>query len=126
MCIKVMDPKDWKALAASGPPWHGAIVGCVSAFVERVRCAAGRETMLYGGSYLAELGITDRMGAKWLAIARYTPTLPAQVVTRIGWDLGSVVLWQYCGDGTAGLAGYPSEALGVLFVTKQKKEGEAA
>jgi GH25 family lysozyme M1 (1,4-beta-N-acetylmuramidase) len=88
------------------------IVDCVTGFVERVRRAVGRETMLYGGSYLAELGITDRMGAKWLAIARYTPTLPTQVVTRIGWDLESLALWQYCGDGTAGLAGYPSEAPG--------------
>ena len=88
------------------------IIDCVSAFVEQVRRASGRNTMLYGGSYLAELGITQRMGATWLAIARYTPTLPTMVVTRIGWDLTSLALWQYCGDGVAGLPGYPQQAPG--------------
>jgi hypothetical protein len=52
------------------------------------------------------------MGARWLAIARYTPTLPTMVVTRIGWDLTSLALWQYCGDGVAELVDYPREAPG--------------
>jgi GH25 family lysozyme M1 (1,4-beta-N-acetylmuramidase) len=88
------------------------IIDCVTAFVERVRDSTGRDTMLYGGSFLAEQGITERMGAKWLAIARYTPTLPSMVITRIGWDLASLALWQYCGDGVAELSGYPREAPG--------------
>lgn len=88
------------------------VIECVEAFVARVRRATGRETILYGGSWLAELAITAHMGCRWLAIARYTPTLPTYVYQRIGWDRASLALWQYCGDGVANLAGYPRLAPG--------------
>jgi hypothetical protein len=68
--------------------------------------------LLYGGSWLADLGITTRMGCARLAIARYTPQLPVHVYERIGWDRASLALWQYCGDGVGYLAGYPREAPG--------------
>jgi len=88
------------------------VIDCVSAFAARIRAEIGRDTMLYGGSWLADLAITSRMGCRWLAIARYTPQLPAYVYERIGWDRASLALWQYCGDGTGYLAGYPREAPG--------------
>lgn len=88
------------------------VIDCVGAFVGRTHQRTGRETMLYGGSWLADLAITSRMGCRWLAIARYTPTLPAHVYERIGWDRACLTLWQYCGDGLAYLTGYPREAPG--------------
>lgn len=88
------------------------VIDCVGAFVARIHKATGRETMLYGGSYLYDLSIASRMGCRWLAIARYTPSLPTHVYERIGWDRKSLALWQYCGDGSAFLAGYPREAPG--------------
>jgi GH25 family lysozyme M1 (1,4-beta-N-acetylmuramidase) len=88
------------------------VVDCVSAFVARVHQRTGRETMLYGGSWLADLAITSRMGCRWLAIARYTPTLPTYVYERIGWDREHLALWQYVGDGVGYLQGYPREAPG--------------
>jgi GH25 family lysozyme M1 (1,4-beta-N-acetylmuramidase) len=88
------------------------VIDCVQAFADAIKSKLGRETMLYGGSWLADLAIASRMGCSWLAIARYTPTLPTYVVTRIGWDLSRLALWQYSGDGVAYLAGYPREAPG--------------
>lgn len=88
------------------------VIDCVSAFTERIRKHTGRDTMLYGGSWLADLAITSHMGCSWLAIARYTPTLPMHVYQRIGWDREHLALWQYCGDGAGYLAGYPREAPG--------------
>lgn len=88
------------------------VIDCTGAFVARVREVTGRDVMLYGGSYLAELGITSRMGCHRLAIARYTAHLPAHVYQRIGWAREALALWQYAGDGTAYLSGYPREAPG--------------
>lgn len=88
------------------------VIDCVSIFTDRIRKELGRSTMLYGGSWLAELGITSHMGCEWLAVARYTPTLPRMVYERIGWPLEKLVLWQYCGDGFGQLARYPREAPG--------------
>jgi GH25 family lysozyme M1 (1,4-beta-N-acetylmuramidase) len=80
------------------------------AFAERILEVCGARPTLYGGELLAALGITSHLGCDRLAIARYTPELPHAVVTRIGWDQPDE--WQYCGDGTAFLAGYPNEAPG--------------
>lgn len=88
------------------------VIDCVEAFVARIHSATGRETMLYGGSWLYDLSIRSRMGCRWLAIARYTPTLPHHVYERIGWDLPSLALWQYGGDGLGYLEGYPVVAPG--------------
>ncbi len=88
------------------------VIDCVGSFVQRVGHATGRDVMLYGGSWLYDLAITVRMGCRWLAIARYTPTLPTYVYQRIGWDREHLALWQYCGDGLGYLAGYPREAPG--------------
>jgi GH25 family lysozyme M1 (1,4-beta-N-acetylmuramidase) len=88
------------------------VIDCVGAFAARIRQQLGREVLLYGGSWLADLAITSRMDCAWLAIARYTPTLPTHVYERIGWDREHLALWQYSGDGTSYLAGYPRTAPG--------------
>ena len=88
------------------------VVDVTSAFADRIKQLTGKSTTLYGGSWLADLGITSRMGCSRLALARYAPTLPAIVYERIGWHLEHLMLWQYCGDGESHLAGYPATAPG--------------
>lgn len=93
------------------------VVDGVSAFVEHIKQLTGHWTMLYGGSWLRDLDITDRMGCKYLAIARYTPTLPPITYQRIGWDRANLALWQYAAAEDKGLmvdrlAGYPGAAPG--------------
>ncbi len=88
---------------------------CVYLFATQIAARLGKPCILYGNSWIYELGITSRMGCKHLAVARYTATLPATVYRRIGWDYPA--LWQYCGVDGSGhaiseLPGYPSEAPG--------------
>ncbi|BCJ39934.1 hypothetical protein GCM10010168_27930 [Actinoplanes ianthinogenes] len=84
------------------------IVECTTAFAERIRSQANQQTMLYGNGAMRDKGITDRMGCDWLWVPRYTALLPKNIYERAGWDLDSVAMWQYCGDGTGFLAGYPT------------------
>ena len=72
-----------------------------------VLAETGRAPMLYGGSWLRELRIKDRMGCQLLWTPRYTAKLPATSYTALGFDLTSTWGWQYCGDGEAKLPGYP-------------------
>lgn len=93
------------------------VIDCVTKFGDRVRALTGKWLMLYGGSYLYELGIKDRMGCRYLWIARYTETLPQAVYNRIGWDLQHLAMWQYCGVSGSGhaeakLKNYPTMAPG--------------
>lgn len=93
------------------------VIDRVTEFADRVRAHTGKWMMLYGGSYLYELGIQDRMGCRYLWTARYTDTLPSVTYTRIGWDLAHLAMWQYCGvagngHAEAKLKGYPSSAPG--------------
>lgn len=83
------------------------VIDGVSACAARIRELTGCSPTLYGGSYLADLGVRDHMGCARLAVARYTATLPTIVEQRIGWKLTDVLWWQYDGDGESHLAGYP-------------------
>lgn len=85
------------------------IIDCTGAFAARVREVTGQQVMLYGNGAMRDKGISDRMGCDWLWIPRYTATLPRQMYERAGWDLSAVAMWQYCGDGTAALPGYPTQ-----------------
>jgi hypothetical protein len=58
---------------------------------------------------MRDKSISDRMGCDWLWIPRYTATLPRDIYERAGWSLDRVAMWQYCGDGTAALPGYPQQ-----------------
>lgn len=79
------------------------VIDKVKKFTARVKDRSGRAVILYGGSWLRDLGIKDRMGCKYAWVARYTETLPANTYTSIGFDLKSLFAWQYAGlngDGT--------------------------
>lgn len=97
------------------PNWDASaqqIIDCTSEWAERVKANSDQQVMLYGNGAMRDKGISDRMNCDWLWIPRYTATLPAEIYTRAGWDLEHVALWQYCGDGTAYLAGYPNQIEG--------------
>jgi GH25 family lysozyme M1 (1,4-beta-N-acetylmuramidase) len=86
---------------------------CTTDFAAAIDHIAGRKTILYAGAWLAELGITSRMGCSLIWYPAYVPTLDRHVYERIGWDEESLFAWQYAGgfvDGkpTARLAGYPA------------------
>lgn len=88
------------------------IIDCTSQWAERVKKQTGQQVMLYGNGAMRDKSINDRMNCDWLWIPRYTPTLPAEMYTRAGWDVAHVALWQYCGDGEASLADYPNSVAG--------------
>lgn len=86
------------------------IIDCTTAFANRVEEKTGRKVMLYGNGAMRDRQISDRMGCSYLWCPRYTQTLPSEIYTRAGWDLASLVMWQYCGDGVGALIGYPMTA----------------
>lgn len=86
------------------------VIRSTTDFAAEIKRQTGKDTIFYGGSLIADLGIADRMGCAWLWIARYAPTLPPVIYERIGWDASALAGWQYCGDGESYLAGYPSVA----------------
>jgi GH25 family lysozyme M1 (1,4-beta-N-acetylmuramidase) len=88
------------------------IIDCTTAWAERVKSETEQEVMLYGNGAMRDKGIKDRMGCDWLWIPRYTATLPKLMYERAGWDLSRVAMWQYCGDGTSALAGFPNQVAG--------------
>ena len=97
------------------PNWDASaqqIIDCTSAWAERVGAETGQQVMLYGNGAMRDKRIADRMGCDWLWIPRYTAALPRDMYERAGWDLPSVAMWQYCGDGTASLPGYPRSVPG--------------
>lgn len=83
------------------------VIDCTTRFANVVHEATGRSVILYGGSFLRDLGIHDHMGCAALWVARYTPTLPVGTYSSIGWELPDLFGWQYAGDGVGQLAGYP-------------------
>jgi len=89
------------------------IIDCTSEWSEHVKAATGQQVMLYGNGAMREKQISNRMNCDWLWIPRYTPDLPRLMYERAGWDLPSVAMWQYCGDGAAELANYPRAVPGV-------------
>lgn len=84
--------------ASNGNPAAQQIIDCTSSFAETIKRETGRQTMLYGGSFLYDHAIKSRMGCSYLWIARYTATLPANVYERIGWSVDALWGWQYASD----------------------------
>ncbi len=84
------------------------IIDCTSAFADRIRERTDQQVMLYGNGAMRDKGISDRMRCDWLWVPRYTAQLPREIYERAGWSLDSVAMWQYCGDGTGSLKGYPT------------------
>jgi hypothetical protein len=86
------------------------VIDTTSAFAEAVRARTGRDVVLYGGWWLASMGLCDRMGCSWLWYPSCTETLPAESYERIGWTAGELLAWQYVEDGKGGPDGYPTRS----------------
>jgi GH25 family lysozyme M1 (1,4-beta-N-acetylmuramidase) len=86
------------------------IIDSTTAFAERVRAKTGRKVMLYGGAFLANKNIADKMGCSWLWYPSWTATLPPQSYERIGWTRDELLAWQYVGDNNGQLEGYPKKS----------------
>lgn len=88
------------------------IIDGVSTFAERVRAATGKAVIRYSGWWLAGKKPMHRMGCDLAWIAAYTARFPATHLTNVGFDFGSFLGWQYCGDGEEFLADYPGVSPG--------------
>jgi GH25 family lysozyme M1 (1,4-beta-N-acetylmuramidase) len=76
------------------------IEGSVSVLVDTLKREVGAQVVLYGGQWLAELGVRDRMGCSWLWYPAYVAALDRHAYERIGWDVDSLLAWQCAGfDG---------------------------
>ncbi len=66
--------------------------------------------ILYGRGAMRDLGINDKMGCDLV----WNPAYTAQMVTHglEAFALEDIVLWQYCGDGTAAIKTLPSTVPG--------------
>lgn len=79
-------------------------------FADRVLQRTGRRPILYGGSLIRSLGIKSRMGCAYLWIPEWSEsgTLDWNLVTEMGWNIDSTLLWQDVGDGSdTAPKGYP-------------------
>jgi GH25 family lysozyme M1 (1,4-beta-N-acetylmuramidase) len=85
------------------------VIDCVTACANRIRGRIGRRVILYGRGAMGELGINDRMGCDLVWNPSYTQTMHLHGLEA--WNLEDVVLWQYCGDGTAAVANLPRSVL---------------
>jgi GH25 family lysozyme M1 (1,4-beta-N-acetylmuramidase) len=83
------------------------VIDCCSRWANIVHEATGQKVILYGGSFLRDLGVTDRMSCSLVWVARYTSTLPVGTYASLGWTIDDLFAWQYVGDGFGALANYP-------------------
>jgi GH25 family lysozyme M1 (1,4-beta-N-acetylmuramidase) len=81
------------------------VIDCTTACAERLRSETGRDIMLYGRGAMRDLDIVDRMGCNVVWNPSYTRTMVRNGLEA--WDLKDIVLWQYCGDGTAAIETLP-------------------
>lgn len=103
------------------------VIDVCSRFAETILRETGRAPMLYGGSWLRELGIRDRMGCQLLWVPRYTATLPATTYTSLGFDLSNTWGWQYTDGTTCKLANYPcTTPIGKLDISTVIIDGGAS
>jgi GH25 family lysozyme M1 (1,4-beta-N-acetylmuramidase) len=86
------------------------VIDCVTACAYRIRERTGRRVILYGRGVMRDLGINDRMGCDLVWNPAYTSTMVRHGLEA--WTLEDVVLWQYCGDGTAAVASLPRSVPG--------------
>lgn len=77
------------------------IIDCTTACANRLREATGRNVILYGRGAMRDRGITSKMGCDAVWNPSYTATMVKNGLEA--WTLDDIVLWQYCGDGVAGI-----------------------
>lgn len=85
----------------------------ISTFAEVVLTETGRDTALYCGWWVREIGVRSKMGCRYVWPAAYTPRLDPHAYTDLGFTLDELLAWQYCGDGDSVLAGYPKTVPGL-------------
>lgn len=71
------------------------VVDISSQFSQRIRALTGKTPLLYAGSLIRDMGITDHMGFSQL----WTPQIDMQAAA---WSVSDYALWQYAGDGGRG------------------------
>lgn len=86
------------------------VIDCVSACAQQLKSELGSRVMLYGRGAMRDLGITDKMGCDVAWNPSYTPQMVRHGLEAF--QLDEIVLWQYCGDNTSYLAGYPHAVAG--------------
>ena len=86
------------------------VIDCVTACADRLRSQTGRRVLLYGRGAMRDLGINNRMGCDLVWNPSWTPH-PVRSGLE-AWTLEEMVLWQYCGDGTAAVANLPHTVAG--------------
>lgn len=86
------------------------VIDCTTACAERLKEQTGKRVMLYGRGAMRDLSITDHMGCDVVWNPAYTATMVRNGLQS--WDLDDIVLWQYCGDGTAAFPKLPHSVPG--------------
>jgi hypothetical protein len=86
------------------------VIDCTTDCADRIRERTGRRVMLYGRGAMRDLGITDHMGCDVVWNPAYTNPMVRNGLQS--WDLDDIVLWQYCGDGTAAFPKLPHSVPG--------------
>jgi GH25 family lysozyme M1 (1,4-beta-N-acetylmuramidase) len=86
------------------------VIDCATECANRIREQTSRRVILYGRGAMRDLGINDRMGCDLVWNPAYTPTMVRHGLEA--WNLEDIVLWQYCGDGSAAIASLPHDVPG--------------
>jgi len=86
------------------------IIDCTTSCAERLSQQTGRKVILYGRGAMRDLEIRDRMGCDRVWNPAYTDTMVRHGLEA--WSLEEIVLWQYCGDGTAAIDSLPHSVPG--------------
>ncbi|MFZ1852087.1 MAG: GH25 family lysozyme [Nitrosomonas sp.] len=77
------------------------IIDCTMACAKQLRSRTGRRVMLYGRGAMRDRSITSKMGCDIVWNPSYTRTMVINGLSA--WKLDDIALWQYCGDGVAGI-----------------------
>lgn len=116
---------DMEANQNPAKPGAAKLEDWINEFCEEGKRIDSRITILYGNIYLWENNFTAgaRCGAPYIWPAHYLSTLPATVMTRIGYKPGELFAWQLYGTGptTPTVNGYPQ----ISPVSKEKCDSSA-
>jgi hypothetical protein len=88
-----------------GSSWKSKqqVVDISSAFAARIKQRIGKTPLLYAGSLIRDMGITNHMGFSQL----WSPQISMQAAA---WPVSQYALWQYAGDGGRPPHGYDLRA----------------
>lgn len=93
--LPIVDVERGKEGGANYKASKQQIIDVTSDFIAYVKKETGLDSILYGRGAMRDLGITDKMGAKFLWNPSYTEVMKASTITRVGWQVSDVCMWQY-------------------------------